>query len=122
MARITRIDTVRLLESFVGSNMLRIEEFRDGWPALGRILVGQVWTPVALHVGGIHSTHRDRDTIERRFQNPGQNKPVTAPPGYQPLLIGVHHALNSVDCLVGMDPYRRLGQRTRFSLFVPVTK
>jgi hypothetical protein len=73
-----------------------------------------------MHVGPIGLSHRDRDAVERRFQNPGQDKPVTAPKGAFPLLIGLWEQGTS-PVLVGMDATDRLGKDTRQSLFIDLS-
>lgn len=57
--------------------------------------------------------------MERRFQNPGQGKPIVAPAGMLPLLIGLWTE-QGTPVLVGMDAMRHLDSQTRKSLFVPL--
>lgn len=78
------------------------------------------WRNVAAHLGTIGPSHRDRDTVERRFQNPGQGKPVVAPEGEIPLLLGISSEIPSHPVLVGLDATKRIGRDTRQSLFMPL--
>jgi hypothetical protein len=57
--------------------------------------------------------------VERRFQNPGQKRPITAPSGTVPILLGIWEDA-AAPVLVGMDANSRIGRETRFSLFVPL--
>jgi hypothetical protein len=94
---------------------------QDGWPSLCKIRVGQEWLPVAIHIGLIGRSHRGRDDVERRFQNPANKKFISAPPGYRPLLIGVLIGPEeNVSVVAGMDAIRRLGRTTRVSNFIPL--
>ena len=74
---------------------------------------------VALHVGPIGLSHRKRDDVERRFQNPGQNRPVVQPDGFTPILLGVWDG-GTRPVLVIMDARQRLDRVTRQSLFIPL--
>ena len=75
-----------------------------------------------MFVGPLGLTHRSRDDLERRFQNPDTNRPIIdTRPAREPLLLG----LWETDPLIGVprplvvsaDPWRRLGRTTRFSVF-----
>lgn|GEM_PF-2103422 len=119
-ANTQRADHIRALAERLGPEVLVVDDVRDGWPALGRVKVGDRWVQVALHLGPIGFTHRGRDDVERRFQNPAQNKPLTDPPGYLPVLIGVAYDEDGeIYALVGLDAAKRIGRATRFSLPVP---
>ena len=116
-----RTSHIKALQRSLGDELLQITDLGTGWPALCRLRIGDTWRSVAIHLGPVGLSHRGRDTIERRFQNPGQGRPIVAPAGHKPLLVGVSYSQNgAIQCLVGMDPYRRLGDETRKSLFVPV--
>jgi hypothetical protein len=73
----------------------------------------------AAHLGPIGLSHRDRDDVERRFQNPGKGRPMSAPEGYLPLLLGIWEQ-GERPVLVGMEAEARLGRSTRQSLFIPL--
>lgn len=107
------------VQDLVGSDLLTILDPRDGWPALASVVTPSSPTQVSLHVGPVGLTQRERDAIERRFQNPGSNRPITALPHTTALLIGVFTENNS-SVLVGMNASSRLGRTTRFSLFMPL--
>lgn len=93
-----------------------------GWPALGRVEVGDSVVPVALFAAPVGLSQRDRDGVERRFQNPGSDRPIEVPPDHVALLLGVWtddplvEVLNPV--LVLADAGRRTGLTTRHSVFV----
>lgn len=89
----------------------------DGWPSLVDVKVGRDVVRTALHCGPIGGSHRNRDD-ERRFQNPGKDRPVTHPPETIPLLIGFYEDTRPV--LVGMDALQRIGKITRQSFFLPL--
>lgn len=115
-------DRVQLLErvvDLVGADSLRVTDPRDGWPSLVEIRTASGWLPAAVHLGGIGLSHRGRDTVERRFQNPGKAKPVLAPPRTLPLLVGLSTE-GGAPVLVGMDASHRIGAETRQSLFIPL--
>ncbi|MGN6245743.1 MAG: HNH endonuclease [Motilibacteraceae bacterium] len=111
------------LAGLVGDALL-IEKIGDGWPALGTIEVVEDPVPVALFVGRVGLSHRGRDAVERRFQNPGKTKPIVPVNGRRLVLVG----LWSEDPLVPIpqpiavtaDAARRLDHHTRWSAFVPL--
>ena len=117
----SRQQVVERIERLVGPP-LSITDPADGWPALGSVRTVERTLPVALFVGLVHLSHRGRDQVERRFQNPGQDRPIQPPAERLPLLIGLwegddlHSAGSPV--LVAGDPDRRVGRATRFSVFV----
>ena len=122
MTTIPRIHTLNRIVDLCGGT-IQVIDLARAWPALVDIhLPGEVCT-AALHVGPIGRSGRGRDGVERRFQNPGQGKPIVAPGGVLPLLIGLwsEHADESTPLLVGMDAVCRLGEDTRKSLFVPLS-
>lgn len=115
-----RTEHIEALARRLGPEILVVDDLRDGWPALCRLRVGDEWVRIALHVGTIGSSLRGRDDRERRFQNPSQNKPMSDPPGYRPVLIGLaYDQRGEVIAVAGMDAERRLGRPTRFSMFIP---
>jgi len=101
---------------------LLLTKVGSSWPAEGEIRVGSASTPAKLYIGAIGGSHRGRDDEERRFQNPGTNKPVVLEDGSLVLLIGIWEPGRAAadPVLVGMDAYRRAGLTTRFSMFVPL--
>lgn len=117
-----RAELSERIAALVGDDVLRIADPGSGWPALGELTVERVAVPVALFVGTVGLSHRDRDAIERRFQNPGQERPIIETPRREPLLLGLWEAdeLEEVErpLLVSADPYHRVGRTTRFSVFV----
>jgi hypothetical protein len=111
---------VERIADLVGNDVLSVEDAGNGWPALGTLLVDGVSTPVALYAAPVGLSHRGRDDVERRFQNPGPDRPILS--GRHLLLLGLWEAdeFVAVDrpLLVSADPIRRVGHTTRFSVFV----
>lgn len=114
-----RTQLLQRTADYVGG-ALKVEAPRDGWPAW--VTVGDdEHIPVALHIGRVGLSHRDRDDVERRFQNPGVRRPVTRVPGYFSLLLGVWetdpYLPVRAPILVLADAERRVGHMTRVSIF-----
>jgi hypothetical protein len=82
----SRRDLVDRLVALAG-NIVRVVDPLDGWPGLVRIRLSGGDLPAAAHLGPVGLSHRDRDDVERRFQNPGKGRPMSAPEGYLPLLL-----------------------------------
>ena len=84
---------------------------------------------VDLFVGPIGLSQRNRDDVERRFQNPAQNpgpgRPLVLTAGRTPLLVGVWDQDPIVavprPVIVLADPYRRANSTTRYSIFENLT-
>ncbi|NJL29019.1 MAG: hypothetical protein HC897_14595 [Thermoanaerobaculia bacterium] len=110
----------KLLTHFVdltGRDVVRIVEARDGWPGLVEIKTTSGLVLAAIHIGPIGHSHRDRSSVERRFQNPNQRHPVTAPLGTLPLLLGLWEE-NLRPVVLAMEITKhRLEARTRQSFF-----
>lgn len=119
-----RADLAKRVSELVGVDVLRITDPGSGWPAFGDLLLDSGPLPVSLFVGPVGLSHRNRDDVERRFQNPGQRRPITTTPNRYPLLLGLcaEDPYLSVPwpLLVQADPYRRVGHVTRFSIFASV--
>jgi hypothetical protein len=115
MSRRALID--RLIE-LTGKVVTEIDP-RDGWPGLIQIHLHDGNFPAAAHLGPIGLSHRDRDDVERRFQNPGKGRPMSSPKGYLPILLGIWEQ-GAQPVLVGMEAEARLGRSTRQSLFIPL--
>ena len=119
-----RADLAVHIAELVGVDVLRITDPGAGWPAVGTLMLDSGPLRVSLFAGSVGLSHRDRDDVERRFQNPGQNRPITTLPDRYPLLLGLceEDPYLSVPrpLLVQADPYRRVGRITRFSVFVNV--
>lgn len=100
-------------------NLVTMVDRGNGWPSLVKIRTQSGDLPAAVHLGPIDRSHRGRDDVERRFQNPDQNRPISAPEGYFPLLLGIW-GKGEHPVLVGMDAEARVGKPTRQSLFIPL--
>jgi HNH endonuclease len=118
---VSRLDLALRIAELVGPEGLTIEDPADGWPARGTILVAGESIPVALYVAPIAFSHRSRDDVERRFQNPGQDRPIELVPGVEPIFVGLWEGdeprIHAGPVLATADPNRRLGRLTRFSVF-----
>jgi len=114
-----RSTVLHRIAEVAGREVLDVEDLRGGWPGIVRVRVDGGAVVTAMHVGPIGLSHRGRDEVERRFQNPGQGRPVEAPQGMVPLLIGLWEE-GQRPVLVGMEATRRLGRGTRQSLFIPL--
>ncbi len=116
----SRVELAHRIASLVG-DQLRITAPGDGWPALGILEVAGRVVPVAVFGCPVGKSHRGRDLVERRFQNPGKDRPIVVPSSHVPLLLGVWEKdpLVSVGrpVLVAADPRIRVGLRTRHSIF-----
>jgi hypothetical protein len=119
-----RADLALRISELVGGDVLRITDPGSGWPAFGTLLLDSGPLPVSLFAGPVGLTHRNRDDVERRFQNPGQARPITTTPDRYPLLLGLYTEDDYLavprPLLVQADPYRRVGNITRYSIFVSV--
>lgn len=104
----------------VSGGALVIQRADTGWPSLARVTDASGRLDIALHVGPVGLSQRDRDNVERRFQNPGSNRPVLSPDGRLPVLLGVWENEGRT-VFVGLDGTDRIGRPTRFSLFVPLS-
>jgi HNH endonuclease len=114
----SRRDLVDRLAELTG-NLVTVVDPGDGWPGLVSIRLGDGDLLAAVHLGPIGLSHRNRDDVERRFQNPGKGRPMSAPEGYLPLLLGIWEQ-GEHPVLVGMEAWARLGKPTRQSLFIPL--
>jgi len=80
---------------------------------------------IALFASTVGLSHRNLDDVERRFQNPGSDRPIVVPPGRIPVLLGLWdddpliHVTRPV--LVAADAERRAGFITRFSVFADLS-
>lgn len=111
----------RLLES--AGLSAGLEDLGDGWPTLAWIQVGDDQVPVALYVARVGLSHRGRDSVERRFQNPASGTSLLDDPSRLSLLLGVWEEDNGTPfpnpVIVSADAVRRSdGRTTRWSVFV----
>lgn len=115
----SRRNLVDRLVALVGADIVSVVDPRDGWPSLIRIRLNGEDLPAAVHLGPIGLSHRNRDDVERRLQNPGQGHPVTIIEPFFSLVIGIWEEENR-PVLAGMEAEGRLGRGTRQSLFIPL--
>ena len=115
--------TTRLahLAGTIGDNILRVEDAATGWPSRCLVRTDGGDVAVALHIGTVIKTHRGRDEIERRIENPGQERPVQAPAGTLPLIVGIWEE-RETPVLVAFDARRRIATDTRQSMFVKLSQ
>jgi hypothetical protein len=114
---------VKRVAELVGAETLVITDGSSRWPALGELNVDGKTIPVALYLSAVTLSHRDRDEVERRFQNPASGHAITSHlPGRKSLLLGLWDSGSedsaSSPVLVSADPLRREGLQTRYSVFV----
>jgi len=105
------------LRDWVGPERLELIDAGSGWPSRFDCKTPSGIVRLAAHLGPITLSKRDRDEVERRFQNPGQDHPVIALDGEYPILLGMTE-IDHKPVVVGMDGVRRLGKETRQSLFM----
>jgi hypothetical protein len=107
------------LSEWVGADGIELVNPASGWPAHFRARTLSDWVSVDAYLGPIGHSQRGRQEIERRFQNPGKNRPITPTPDAVSVLIGLYES-DGTRLLVGMDAERRIGRSTRQSLFMPL--
>lgn len=130
----TRAELALEIATRVGEAFV-IDDPADGWPALGRVASLEGEIPVALFVAPVGLSHRGRDDVERRFQNPAASpqqhedfgwngRPLVVPPDRVPLLVGAWFEDELIEVaqpvLVLADARKREGLTTRHSVFVRV--
>lgn len=103
---------------------MRLESGGNGWPSLAEVKAAHFDRPISIFASKIGLSHRGRDNVERRFQNPANGTPLRVTPGRTPLLLGTWQDdpliqnRNTVYALA--DARRREGRTTRWSVFVAV--
>jgi hypothetical protein len=116
-----RTEVAARIADLVGDGLLTITSAQAGWPSLGTLNLSGQRVPVSVFAGPVTLSHRDRDTYERRFQNPGQNHPIVIDPDHYPLLLGLLENDDALQIdrpvLVLADAFRREGRNSRFSVF-----
>jgi hypothetical protein len=75
-----RAEVVERIAALVGDDVLRVTDATSRWPALATLMVDGTEAPVSLFAARVGLTSRDRDEVERRFQNPGQDRPIVSIP------------------------------------------
>ena len=92
-----------------------------GWPTKGTLTVNGQAFDVAIYARRIGGSARGRN-LERRFQNPAQGTPIVDDPSRHELLFGIWQEQGPARAvIVALDPYRRMGRTTRFSMFMPLS-
>lgn len=91
-----------------------------GWPTRGRLRIGDQVFEVDAYTRIVGGSARG-NPLERRFQNPSQQSPITDDPERHELLLGLWIEQGDARAvIVAFDAYRRLERTTRFSLFMPL--
>jgi HNH endonuclease len=112
----SRADIVRQLLKVVGAPV-RPVKIGSGWPSIVDVQTTDGQVRVALHLGKFaERSYRGRDLLERRMQNPGQNRPITRDPSAIPIVIGLWEG-GGHTVLAGFDARGRVGRVTRQSFF-----
>lgn len=114
------------IQALVGDDVLRLVDPGNGWPGRATIKGSGRDHEVLLHVGPIGSSQRGRDAVERRFQNPGNNRPLKRSFPEHSLLLGIwnHDKSETVSrpVLVAMQVTpERCQNPTRQSYFIPLS-
>lgn len=92
----------------------------NGWPGRMRLrLPSGGLAELAIYVGPVGPSGRNRDEVERRFQNPGSNRPIRPVPNARTMLVGVWEGAEN-PVLAVMEASRRVGRGTRQSFFLPL--
>lgn len=107
----------------VGRDFIIGEMSGNGWP--GKAIFcdpkGNKY-PISIFMGPIGSSGNTRSEKERRFQNPGSNRPIENADGRFPLLIGVWITEEGGCVLVSMHVTKeRTKNKTRQSYFMPLS-
>jgi hypothetical protein len=124
---VRRSELVAKIGRLVGPRSLDLLDIKDGWPALASVATESGDYDVAIFAGAVGPTSRpNRLHIERRFQNPGQDRRIELPPNRLPLLLGLWDSDPvlpvSRPVLMAADPHHRAGLRTRYSVFAKVAE
>ena len=122
MSPVRRSSLANRVAEVVGGGILEITARQSGWPALGTLKLNGRDLPISLFAAPVGSGNRGRDEFERRFQNPGSDRPIVVEPDRYPLLLGILEADLALEInrplLALADPFLRAGNITRFSIFV----
>jgi HNH endonuclease len=112
------VELVRL----VGDPRLKLIDPGTGWPASASLTLSDGYVlPLRLYVAPVTGSNRDRDDVERRFQNPGSSRPIEEEPGTMSVLVGLWDKDAAIEVprplLVVAEASRRVGRLTRYSVF-----
>lgn len=100
---------------------LVVASAESSWPTKGTLTVGGQAFDVAIYARRVGGSSRGRN-LERRFQNPAQGTPITDDPSRYELLFGIWQEQGPTRAvIVAFDPYCRMGRKTRFSMFMPLS-
>jgi hypothetical protein len=114
---VARSDVVERIVQLVGP-VAEVVTLDHGWPSLVNLQTSSGLVPVAVHAGHFaERSYRERDDLERRMQNPGQDHPVTKVRGAVSTIVGLWDE-ETKPLLVAFDAPPRLGKTTRQSFFV----
>lgn len=88
MSKLTRNNIAEIICDHISDYIIEFE-LRSGWPSEVHCTVDDQDISLLMHVGKIGLGGRGDDHRERRFQNPGKNKPLERRSGFKSLLIGL---------------------------------
>lgn len=121
----SRFGVLQRIVDLVGRDRLFLTRIDDCWPACGTLRLNGESIQIALFAGAIGLSGRNRDDVERRFQNPSTNRPMEWDPQFLPLLMGLWdsdpHVPVGRPVLFAANPDIRRGKSTRFSVFSKLT-
>lgn len=121
----SRLEVLNMVADLVGRDRLHLTQIGDCWPACGSLRLNGESVQIALFTAAIGLSGRNRDDVERRFQNPSNNRPMEWDPHCLPLLIGLWDSDPLVPVsrpvLFAANPDIRKGRSTRFSVFSKLT-
>ncbi|PPF87823.1 hypothetical protein C5B96_03725 [Subtercola sp. Z020] len=120
-----RTDLVRRIVD-LSNGSLEITRLGTGWPSAGTLLAAGSSTEVNIFSGRIGLSHRSRDSVERRFQNPATAAPLESEPGRASILLGLWED-DEIESLASpviamAEAARREGRVTRWSVFLSLEK
>lgn len=114
------LDAAQELIALLGTQLRNVDG-TDGWPMKADLALGDKTHPVAIYVRMVGGSARG-NPLERRFQNPAQDRPIKDDPDRYELLFGIWiEQGKDREVIVAFDPYRRVDRSSRFSLFMPLS-
>lgn len=116
-----RRDDAAMICELAGSAVVQVVDLGNGWPAHVRVRTGDAWRDVSLFAAPIGTSARNKDDTERRFQNPGSDRPMVFPEDHLPMYVGLWVQDRYVNVqhpvIVSAEVLKRAGAKTRASVF-----